>query len=73
MTYEPTSRYPSWATASDAPEGGTIMIDGLDVVDEQVVVLSPLEPRGTQDRHRRTRPSRWATPRAERGGGYGVG
>jgi hypothetical protein len=56
MPYEPANRYrspwdsPSSALSTGAPEGGAVMIDGLEVVDEQVVVLSPLDSRGNDDR-----------------------
>ncbi len=80
MPFQPTSRYPSpWAgqprtasaTATDAGDlGGTVMIDGLEVVDEQVVVLSPSEPEGDDAGPRR--PARTRRPR-ERGGRRGMG
>lgn len=48
--YETTTRYPSLGRAFDdsstGPLTGTgpLMIDGLDVVDEQVVALAPIDP-----------------------------
>jgi hypothetical protein len=76
MAYQPVRRFPSPQSraASGEPDGGAVMIDGLDVVDEQVVVLSPVEPRGTTDRGGRTRPARPASrrPLVQRDG-YGLG
>jgi hypothetical protein len=72
MDFQPTTRYPSLQLARhdaryDGYGGGygeagssPVVIDGLDVVDEQVVLLSPLEPAGRgvgrgQPADRRTR------------------
>lgn len=75
MAYQPVSRYPSvWSgAASTEPDGGSVMIDGLEVVDEQVVVLSPLESRGTADRDGRPRSGHSGHARRTRGDGYGLG
>lgn len=48
--YETTTRYPSLGRAFDDTSSGPLtgtgplMIDGLDVVDEQVVALAPIDP-----------------------------
>ena len=60
MPYEAVSRYPSRAFAHGEPDHA-VMIDGLDVVDEQVVVLAPAQPADARRRPRR------------RGGPHGVG
>ena len=52
MDYRPTTRYRSLSMAADeaANGAGPTLIDGLDVVDEQVLVPSPIDvertPRG---------------------------
>jgi hypothetical protein len=82
MPYQPTSRYPSpWAgqpraaaaatmTSGSAMDAdGAVMIDGLEVVDEQVVVLSPLEPGGDHRPNRSARVRRYG----QRGGRRGLG
>jgi hypothetical protein len=45
MSYQTTARYRSLSTASSSSDDPPALtrIDGMDVVDEQVVVLSPLE------------------------------
>lgn len=58
MDYRPATRYVSRSMATgDDPRGtGPALIDGLEVVDEQVVVLSPLDvdtPRQRREREAR--------------------
>ena len=71
---ESRTRYPSLSLsvqASDEP--GIVMIDGLDVVDEQVVVLSPLATSATGlDAEARTRRHR-RHRQAPGGDGYALG
>lgn len=77
MEFRPTTRYPSLAMVrgvhvpdddgvvpGQAP--AAVTVDGLDVVDEQVVELSPVQRR---DRGRR----RAGTSHRGRDGDYGVG
>jgi hypothetical protein len=58
MDYRPATRYRSLSMAAGGgyDNKGPTLIDGLDVVDEQVVVLSPLDVehrRKTSGRQRR--------------------
>jgi hypothetical protein len=56
MDYRRATRYRSLSTAADRGYDGKgpTLIDGLDVVDEQVVVLSPLDvERPARGRRRR--------------------
>lgn len=59
MELHATSRYPSRGSATEGPEDdrvvGPVSIDGLEVVDEQVVALAPLDAPG---RRRPTRSDR---------------
>lgn len=67
MELRPTSRYPSrhpsrglsaddsWDAPRDDEAAGPVSIDGLEVVDEQVVALAPLDAPG---RRRPTRSGR---------------
>jgi len=80
MDFQPTTRYPSLqlarlGTRSDGRDDDTdgsspVVIDGLDVVDEQVVLLSPIEPtRHTGGRTRSPgRPGRSRYPGGSRDG-----
>jgi hypothetical protein len=55
MDYRPTTRYISQSMAAEDPYSrGPTLVDGLEVVDEQVVVLSPLDVEAP----RRRRPVR---------------
>ena len=77
MDLQPTTRYPSLQMSRGYDDGSSpIAIDGLDVVDEQVVLLSPLEPgrkrSGVPRRVRtpayRTRTTDTTDPRRRRNG-----
>lgn len=84
MDFQPTTRYPSLQLARlgsrvDTLADGTdferddsspVVIDGLDVVDEQVVLLSPIEPTRPTGRGTRGpgRPSRTRYPGGTRHG-----
>lgn len=54
MELRPTSRYPSVGLSTDGSEEdeviGPVSIDGLEVVDEQVVQLAPLDAPGRRRR-----------------------
>ena len=52
MELRPTTRYPSRGLGTPNDTGGPVSVDGLEVVDEQVVMLSPLERPGRRRRHR---------------------
>lgn len=61
MDYRPATQYKSLSMAAGGEYDGkgTTLIDGLDVVDEQVVVLSPLDverPGRSRGRNRRRQP-----------------
>lgn len=45
MELQPTTRYPSVSRAFALGENGAVQINGLEVVDEQVVLLGPLPKR----------------------------
>ncbi|MBF6169173.1 hypothetical protein IU486_31215 [Streptomyces gardneri] len=52
MELLPTTRYPSRGLGATNDTGAPVSVDGLEVVDEQVVMLSPLERPGQRRRHR---------------------
>ena len=69
MDYRPTTRYisRSMGAGDDPYRTGPTLVDGLEVVDEQVVVLSPLDVEGP--RRGRT----WNRRSRRREGRHGVG
>lgn len=70
MDHRPVSRYRSLSTVTTdaAAPAPLTQIDGMDVVDEQVVVLSPVDVVRAQ---RRPGAARRTTP--SRGDGHGLG
>lgn len=73
MDYQPTTRYPSLQLSRhDGEDPSPVLVDGLDVVDEQVVLLSPLEPRRRIASPVRRSPVR-RTPQRRPGGSDGLG
>lgn len=52
MELRPTTRYPSRGLGTTNDAGEPVSVDGLEVVDEQVVMLSPLDRPGQRRRHR---------------------
>lgn len=54
MAYQRARRYPSRLATASSTAGAPVMIDGLEVVDEQAVVLSAPQPRGDRPPRRAT-------------------